>query len=262
MNAIALDVEGMSIERHGPEIIFRLCAERLRLGAGEAAALIGASGCGKSTLLDILSLVLWPDRLARLCVRLHDGTLVDATDIARGRKQAEAARLRAKAFGYILQTGGLLPFLTVRQNLHVSDPAGTAQRAALVGRIGPLAEQLGISAQLDKLPAKLSVGERQRAAILRAVVKQPSVILADEPTANLDPIASRDALALLLQAARDSGSAVLIVSHDHELVREAGLPVWTLELQVAVHTVEAHLRPPGPAGAALSASMRMGTWTA
>ena len=241
MNATALAIEGMSIERRTPESSLRLEVERFELHRGEAVALIGPSGCGKSTLLDVLAMVLWPDNIGRMSVRMPEEPLRDVTTVLREKRQTEAARLRAAAYGYVLQTGGLLPFLTVRQNVEVADAAGTGTPQAMRERIARLADKLRITPKLDVLPGALSVGERQRAAILRALAKRPTILLADEPTANLDPETSRDSLALLLEAAGESNAAVLVVSHDHALIRRAGLPEWRLQTNPAANGVESRL---------------------
>ena len=233
MTAAALELEGLSIVRETRESSLRLEVERFWLNRGEAAALTGRSGCGKSTFLDILAMVLWPDRVKRMWVRTPQGPMRDVTSVLNERLRAEAARIRAATCGYVLQTGGLLPFLTVRQNAMAADPAGLLSRKAMQDRIVDLAAKLRIAAKLDEHPGALSVGERQRAAILRALAKGPTVLLADEPTANLDPETSRKSLDLLLAAARESDSAVFVVSHDHALIRESGLPEWTLSTSEA-----------------------------
>ena len=239
MTSAALRIEGLSIERRAPGSSLRLVIERFGLDRGEAVALTGPSGCGKSTLLDLLAMVLWPERVG--CMRVFvpgDESLRDVTTIVRERRQSEAARLRAVAFGYVLQTGGLLPFLTVRQNVEVADPAGMQSPPVVRERIERLAQTLGIAPKLDALPGALSVGERQRAAILRALVKRPTILLADEPTANLDPQTSRTSLRLLLDAARGAGAAVLVVSHDHALIEAMDLPEWRLETVPVWHGAE------------------------
>ena len=230
MTGTALEVEKMSVRRSAAGVCHRLDIAAFHLHAGEMVALTGPSGCGKSTFLDLLALVLWPDRLCRMVVRIPgSGRSRDVTAIARGRVQSEAARLRADAYGYVLQTGGLFSFLTVRENLMVADPSGSSSRRERRDRLDYLAGRLDIERQLGKRPGELSVGERQRAAIVRALLKRPSLLLADEPTANLDPQSSRNTLELLRQEAEESGIAALVVSHDQEMVRDLGLVEWRLE---------------------------------
>ena len=274
MTDTALSIEGMSIMRSAPEVCLRLEVDALRLDAGETVALTGPSGCGKSTFLDVLAMVLWPDSVSRMEVRLPgNGTLQDVTAIVRSRAQTEAARLRAAVCGYVLQQGGLLPFLTVRENLMVADPLGSQSRRALRSRIEHLASKLDIVRQLDKRPGALSVGERQRAAIVRALIKRPTVLLADEPTANLDPQTSRDTLELLREEAEEFGISVFVVSHDHDLIRGIGLPEWRLEPRVHRHgetgaqagqedrtVVISHLHGPAPAAAPDERRPRATAW--
>ena len=248
VTAPALAIEGMSIERRTAESSLTLVVERLELNRGDAVALTGASGCGKSTLLDVLAMVLWPDDVGRMRVRMPDGRVRDVTPILREKRQSEAARLRAAAYGYVLQTGGLLPFLTVRQNAEVADPADTHPPRAMRERIAGLADRLRIAPKLDVLPGALSVGERQRAAILRALAKGPTILLADEPTANLDPETGLASLQLLLDTAATSDAAVLVVSHDHALVRGAGLPEWRLCTSTSANGVQSRLAAPCEAG--------------
>ena len=162
-------------------------------------------------------------RVRRMKVLRPEGRMQDATEILEKGQPAEAARLRAAAIGYVLQTGGLLPFLTVCQNLMVADPLGQYPRDELPARIKELAEKLDICATLHEWPGDLSVGQRQRAAILRAIIKKPTVLLADEPTSNLDPDTSKRTLGLLCDLAREAKAAVLVVSHDHALIQELGL---------------------------------------
>ncbi len=194
---------------------FVLDIPSLALGAGQALALVGPSGAGKSTTLDLAALALAPDYAGRLVV-----AGVDAAALwARSLHDALAA-LRARAIGYVLQTGGLLPFLTVAENI--------ALPQRLAGRRDPqrildLAQLLGIGAELDKKPAALSVGQRQRAAIARALAHRPSLVIADEPTAALHPELAADVFALLVSACIEDGAALLVATHDAEAARRAGL---------------------------------------
>ena len=246
MQTLALDLAGLVLERQSPEMTLRLIVDRFSLRIGEAVALCGPSGAGKSSMLDLLSMLLWPKVVERYRVLLPDGRPYDATQILRDRRRSAAARLRAASFGYVLQTGGLHPFLTVRHNMLVADPLGLRSRSYLKEQARILSESLGIAAHPRNLPRTLSVGERQRAAIARAMVKQPVVLLADEPTAALDPVTSRKVFKLLLSTAAEHDAAVLVVSHDLALLDEMRLPCWTLESAHVSGLVETQLRSPKP----------------
>jgi putative ABC transport system ATP-binding protein len=190
---------------------FELRVPELRIRPGEVAVLRGASGCGKSTLLDLLALALKPDGAATFSFRPEHREPTDLIRLWERRDLDQLGRLRGANIGYVLQTGGLLPFITTRENIALScrllgrDPIGLVER---------LAERLGIVAQLDKLPGQLSVGERQRVAIARALAHRPSVLLADEPTASVDPVNAAAILDLLLELVRQAGVTAVIASHD------------------------------------------------
>lgn len=163
---------------------FELWVPSLKVKAGELVVLKGASGSGKSTLLDILALVSRPDRVADFRFVPGLGPGMDVARLWSEGRWDTLSQLRGEHIGYILQVGGLLSFLTVRENMGLS--------CRLLGRpslraVLELAERLSISHQLDKFPAQLSVGERQRVAIARALAHRPKVVLADEPTASVDP---------------------------------------------------------------------------
>jgi putative ABC transport system ATP-binding protein len=190
---------------------FELRVPSLKIRPGEVMVLRGASGSGKSTLLDLLALALRPDGAGTFSFRPEHR---DPTDLMRlwARKDLDGlGRLRGAHLGYVLQTGGLLPFLTARENIALScrllgrDPGGRIER---------LAERLGISAQLDKLPKQLSVGERQRVAIARAMAHRPRVVLADEPTASVDPVNAVAIRDLFLELVQQSGITAVIATHD------------------------------------------------
>jgi putative ABC transport system ATP-binding protein len=197
--------------RDGPLGGFELRVPKLRILPGEVILLSGPSGCGKSTLLDLLALALRPTAGSVFRFRPDQS---EATELMvlwnRGDLDA-LGRLRGRHLGYVLQTGGLLPYLTVRENVELS--------CQLLGRaaeptVTRLAERLGIVAQLDKRPAQLSVGERQRAAIARALAHRPSVLLADEPTASVDPLNAAAIIELLLELVRSTGVTAVIASHE------------------------------------------------
>jgi len=205
---------------------FELWVPALTLKAGELVVLKGVSGSGKSTLLDILALVSRPDRAAYFRFTPGPGRGADAAQLWRDGQVDTLSRLRGEHIGYILQTGGLLPFLTVRENIGL--PCRLLGRP-LLRAVPELAERLGISRQLDKFPAQLSVGERQRVAIARALVHRPNVVLADEPTASVDPLNAAAILQVLLELVERFGTTTVIASHDWQGI--AGLQALEFRLE-------------------------------
>jgi putative ABC transport system ATP-binding protein len=176
--------------------------------AGEACVLMGPSGSGKTTLLSILGCLLAPTAGG---VSL-DGQAVDF------RSPGALTRLRRDRLGFVFQHDRLLPFLTVGDNLAVVGRNAGLMRAALVQRIDELLGRLGLADCRAKYPAQLSGGQRQRAAIARAVVHRPAVVLADEPTAALDWEHGEAAVRLLVEHARETGAVLLTVTHDARLL--------------------------------------------
>src|SRR5690606_24373286 len=160
---------------------FELSVPQLDVKRGGRLGLIGESGSGKSTLLELLAMILTPTTSGSFGFAPVAGQPTeDVGEIWKSRDSDRLGRLRSRHIGYVLQHGGLLPYLTVRKNLDLS-------RRLLGLPVGEVAEQLaaklGVAAQLDKLPSALSVGQRQRAAIARALAHEPPIVIADEPTA-------------------------------------------------------------------------------
>lgn len=212
-------VELQGVERRWGGGGLLVAIESLRLVPGEATALVGPSGCGKSTCLDLLAFTLRPDRAHRFAVTARDGQVHDvAVHWTEGHSGALLS-LRAREIGYVLQTGALLPYLSGFENAMLSrrllDLDGE-------GDLPGLFAALEIAAVVHRRPAQLSVGERQRVAVARALAHGPRLLLADEPTAALDPYQAEKTFALLVNLARDRGCAVLIATHDPELARAAG----------------------------------------
>ena len=188
-------------------------------------ALTGPSGCGKSTALDVLAGILRPDDGdgSRFLLHTADGE-TDMLALWRAGRLDALARLRGKHLGYVLQTGGLLPFLSARDNILLP-----CRCLGIMGRrleaVWNMATALGIDRLLLQMPASLSVGERQRVAIARALAHGPAIVLADEPTAALDPDQSRKVLGIFADLARQQGTTVIMVSHDPQMARvHAGAP--------------------------------------
>lgn len=179
----------------------------LAVGGGEVAILRGPSGSGKSTLLNLIAGLHLPDA---------GEVVVDGTVVSALRESARDA-FRAARVGYVFQTFNLLSPLSALENLLVPAALGgvPADEAAARG----ILEQLGLGGHLDKRPYELSVGQRQRVAVARAVLKRPSLLLADEPTANLDEESSRAVIAAMRRVG-EGGATLVLATHD-PLLEEA-----------------------------------------
>ena len=196
---------------------FTLLIERFEIAPGSQVAVVGPSGCGKSTLLALLALALRPDAGEVLMLA---GT--DALALWRANQGDALAALRARSVGFVPQTGALLPFLSLRDNILLPQRILNRPDAA---RVVALAKRLGILAILDRMPAAVSVGQRQRAAIARALAHRPSVVLADEPTASVHPAQADDILGLLTQTTAEDGAALVISTHDAARALAAGYAI-------------------------------------
>ena len=186
----------------------------LTLTAGETAAIIGPSGCGKSTLLNLLGAL---DRPTSGSIK------IGGQDIS-AFSEKQAATFRNHSLGFIFQQQHLLPQLTVLENTLVPRLAGDWQESAdeTEKRARQLLGTVGLGDRLNHLPWQLSGGEKLRTAVARALINQPKLILADEPTGSLDP-ASTDTIAdLLLDLNRDQGVTLIVVTHYDALARRMG----------------------------------------
>ncbi|MBW2617994.1 MAG: ATP-binding cassette domain-containing protein [Deltaproteobacteria bacterium] len=221
-------MEGISKEWAGSSG-FVLTIPKLTIDRGEKVALVGYSGCGKSTVLDMLAMLLKPDEAAAFTFFGEGGEKALDVAAAWGRGDLDGlARVRMRHMGYVLQTGGLFPFLSVRDNIGLSRAIlGLPTREA----VAALAGRLGISRHLDKLPKQLSVGERQRVAIARAMVHQPAVVIADEPTASLDPINAAEIMALFTGLVDEYGVTLIVATHDWERVSQGGFRQVEFQLE-------------------------------
>ncbi len=181
----------------------------LKVEKGEFTAIVGASGSGKSTLLHILGTVDRPT---------SGRVIVDGTDLSR-LNAAEAAIFRRRKVGLVYQFYNLIPTLTVRKNILM--PLALDKRKPNPEHFAKVVEALGISGKLEALPGQLSGGQQQRAAIARALIYRPALLLADEPTGNLDQKNSREIMDMLKLSNRSLGQTVLLVTHDQDAALEA-----------------------------------------
>jgi len=179
----------------------------LAIGHGEVVALLGPSGSGKSTLLSIMGLITTPTRGE---VRLDGAVVVRGSGALIDMRRARRERL-----GFVFQKANLIPFLTAVENVMVAlDIAGVEPRRARQ-RAMELLKSLGIGDRAHHLPSKLSGGQQQRVAIARALANQPSLLLADEPTAALDGKLGRQVMELFRDLGHTHRAGVMVVTHDH-----------------------------------------------
>jgi len=203
----ALDAAGLWKEyptRSGPLCVLRDCS--LSLNEGEAAAIVGPSGSGKSTLLSILGTLETPSA-GRLTIGGQDPYALT---------EPELAAFRNERIGFIFQDHHLLPQCCVLENVLIPT---LARRSGEDGerRARHLLERVGLSERLEHLPSELSGGERQRVAVARALMNRPTLLLADEPTGNLDRRSAEAVAELLLELQREEKAVLLVVTHSASL---------------------------------------------
>jgi lipoprotein-releasing system ATP-binding protein len=190
-----------------PHAVTVLDGASLELAAGQSAALVAPSGAGKSTLLHIAGLLDTPTS-GRVVV-----AGADAGDLSDTRRTL----LRRDSIGFVYQFHHLLPEFSALENVVLPQLAAARPRAAAEARARELLEQVGLGHRLDHRPAELSGGEQQRVAFARALANSPRLLLADEPTGNLDPETSERVFDVLMDLVRGAGLAALIATHNPEL---------------------------------------------
>ena len=183
----------------------------LEIATGEFVSVMGPSGCGKSTLLNLIGLLDQPT----------DGEIELGGEVVRSTSDRQLAKIRNEKIGFVFQSFHLIPDLSVVDNVEIpllyrQGAAGLGAKARRESSLEAL-ERVGLSSRVDHFPSQLSGGQQQRAAIARAIVGRPELLLADEPTGNLDSQMGDDVLEILHGLNRDEKTTIVMVTHDERL---------------------------------------------
>jgi ABC-type lipoprotein export system ATPase subunit len=205
--AFALEIEGLRKSYWTPEGVRQVVIDLrgFRLEKRRQVALSGESGSGKTTLLNLIAGIATPDSGS---IRVAGREMTSLSESARDR-------LRATMIGYIFQTFNLLQGYTCLENVLLGMSFGPGSDRGVAVK---LLERVGLGARLGHYPRQLSSGQQQRVAVARALANRPELVLADEPTGNLDSRNAREALALIREVCGENGAALLLVSHDREVL--------------------------------------------
>jgi putative ABC transport system ATP-binding protein len=197
--------------RKGPATVRAIDGVSLRIERGEFVAVVGRSGSGKTTLLDCLGLLLTPT---------SGQVLLEGQDVGRLGGDARAG-VRAHRIGFVFQEFNLLPGLSALENVSLPLRYGAGRNGAGKARAAELLASVGLAERARHRPAELSGGEQQRVAIARALVNDPAIVLADEPTGELDTDTAAELVALMRRVNAERGATFVIVTHDLEVAGHA-----------------------------------------
>lgn len=209
-------IEGKNLyKRYGNVEVLRGLS--IQVNDGELACIIGPSGCGKSTLLHILGTLDVPDQ---------GGVEMQGTNLLtlKGKKLAQ---FRNRHIGFVFQFHHLLPEFSALENVCIPGWLAGRKKSEVKAAALQLLERLGLHNRVDNKPSQLSGGEQQRVAVARAMINKPSIILADEPTGNLDSANARELHQLFSALKKEIGQSFLIVTHNEELAAQSD-KVWTM----------------------------------
>ena len=198
-------VDNVTKEYHvGKTLVPALCGVSLEVGRGEFLSIAGPSGSGKTTLLNLIG-----------CLDTPDGgeILIDGEPVS-GKGRKELALLRRRKMGFVFQSFNLIPVLRASENVSFALSLLGVNGGELRARTYAILEEVGLKGMEERLPSELSGGQQQRVAVARALVKEPEIVLADEPTANLDSRTGREILELMAEINRKHGTTFLFSTHD------------------------------------------------
>ncbi len=194
----------------GPSVLEVLSGVDLTVMPAERIAIIGASGSGKTTLLQILGGLDDP----------NEGTVRVAGENMQGRSERAKGEIRNRHIGFVYQFHHLLPEFTAEENVAMPLMIRGEKRPDAIKEAGDLLARVGLGERLTHKPGELSGGERQRAAVARALITRPKLVLADEPTGNLDAGNGKHVLGLMLELNRELETSLVIVTHDHSIAAQ------------------------------------------
>ena len=210
----------------GGEMIYALRGVDITIDRGEYVAIMGPSGSGKSTLMNLIGCLDSPD----------DGEYWLNGKLVSDMRDRELARVRNKEVGFVFQTFNLLPRANALHNVELPLIYAGMRRKERLERARRALERVGLGERMNHRPSEMSGGQRQRVAVARALVTEPSILLADEPTGNLDSATSRDIMALF-QELHATGHTILVVTHEHDIAQYARRVITFLDGKVAQDTL-------------------------
>jgi lipoprotein-releasing system ATP-binding protein len=207
--ALRLEAVSKSYNRGRPNVVEVLKEASVEIRPGEAVALVAPSGAGKSTLLHIAGLLDTAD----------SGRVVIGGADMTGRSDRKRTEVRRRVVGFVHQFHHLLPEFSALENVVLPQLAEGRAPGEAAARAGALLDKVGLAARARHRPAELSGGEQQRVAFCRALANAPKLLLADEPTGNLDPETSERVFGVLMELVRETGLSAVIATHNHDLAR-------------------------------------------
>ncbi len=215
--APAIEIRGLTkVFGSGQTAVRALDGVDLEIGRGEMVAIMGPSGSGKSTLLHLLGALETPT----------SGSIALAGRRFDGLDDRELTLLRREGIGFVFQFFNLLPSLTAEENVLLPALIAGLRDEAIAARARALLDRVGLAGRATHLPSELSGGEQQRVSIARALLMEPALVLADEPTGNLDSKSEAQVLELLAELNRDEGHTIVMVTHDPDAAAVAGRVVF------------------------------------
>lgn len=220
MEPAIIEVTGLrKTFRTGHQVVHALRDLTFRINRGERLAIMGPSGSGKSTLFNMLGALDIPT----------DGQVVVAGVDLRQLNPRQLAFFRSRYIGYVFQSYNLLPAFSAEENVALPLALAGVPRAEALARARETLEEVGLGHRVGNRPDELSGGQQQRVAVARALVTRPVIVLADEPTANLDSVTGQTIIDLLVALSRSRGTTLITATHDHNLLASSDRILWIVD---------------------------------